>query len=352
MRKRFTEKLAEKLADVKNAFGRSKIAKRVATLSLAAGMLLPVAFAASGCQVIIRDPNNPDKDIVVDINPGTNPGDGDNKDPVEPSKEPDYSMYSPTLQTVLKSEYYNDSIELIKSAHYNSNFDGDYNMAEAIPFSFLEKQGENIQQIRDNKIRVIALPYILQEEKNVLYNIIEIIYGNDKDDYIKQYLLKYKITDQEYKELNMLYQGKYYQAQMFVQELDNQRDAELVNKFSISVNTYRSLLGRFNSSSNIAPLFETGLVDNFIITNCEHTEDDCNFISVNLISGVKNSTPVSARQFATAVIRINPQSKTTFENGIMNCKQISMYTMETTPVVPITCFQGGISSTGLNNFIK
>lgn len=356
MRKRFTKKLAEKLADVKNAFGRSKIAKRVATLSLAAGMLLPVAFAASGCQVIIRDPNNPDKDIVVDINPGTNPGDGDNKDPDEPSKEPDYSMYSPTLQTVLKSEYYNSLIENGNQQEYT--FDTGYNLVEAIPYNFLEQKGENLQLIKDGRAGAHALLYTFDNEENNLYSRVELTYDNEgTNDVLKQYLIKYDLSEypQEFAELKMLYQGQYAQANFLFQEIDKQIDpsnVELISEFGIYKNAYNSLLGRFNSSSNIAPLFETGLVHSFIITNCEHTEDDCNFISVNLISGLNNSDTISARQFATAVIRINPQSKTTFENGIMNCKQISMYTMETAPAKPITCYYQIPTAKSFVNTIK
>lgn len=253
--------------------GKGKLIKRLAAVCLAAGMVLPMAFAAVGCEIIVKpDPNDPSKDFTVDIKPNnpstpsTDPGEDKNPEPEQPT-EPDYSMYSKTLQTVLTSDYYNDLIALMKTGHYkdpNKNyFDGGFNKAECIPYTFLKKQGENIQDILNDDIRVICSPYINDNDKNVLFNRVEITYDNDNNDYIKQYLIKYKITDQELEDLKMLYQGKYYQAQMFVQELDNQRDAELVSEFSIYESTYKGLLAEFNMAKVLTSI--VGEIDNYTI---------------------------------------------------------------------------------------
>ncbi len=320
----------------------SKVVKKVATMSLAAG----IALAASGCQVIVKpDPDDPSKDVIVDItpadpnNPSTDPNNpstdpGKDKNPSdEPPVEPDYSMYSETLQTVLKSDYYNDIVQNGNRQEYL--FDTGYNLAEAIPYNFLTQHNENIQYIKDGRTRADVQLYILNNDETNLYSRVELTYDNENNDYIKQYLIKYDLSDyqQEFEELKMLYQGKYAQANFLFQEIDKQIDpsnVELVSEFSIYENTYNGILNNFNSKDIIKNDFVK--IDNYTITHIEQDKDDDETYYIDLIA--MNSGAIMNMKG-----KLRWSAQASFPNGILKLgtpRETAI--LETSVPTPITCY--------------
>lgn len=207
---------------LKASFKNAKLSKRITTLGLA------TAFAVSGVAFAACSDNNPSK------NPNTDPN-------------PTESEYSQILNDVLNSEYYNNLTDMYEN-------DPTYQISkihEAIPYTFLTREGFNTQAIKDERINCDSVAFVKDDDTNTLYLSTKV--GTDgADPYYTCYTLKYTLTDQEYDDLVMLHKGKYIQAPYFIQELDNQKTATVESKASITVEAYDALLQSFIDNENFS----------------------------------------------------------------------------------------------------
>ena len=252
------KKLARKLADFTHALGRSKIVKGIATTALAAGL----ATAAAGCQIHIE--NDPPIDQTQEggnkedlNNQGNQQGNqnqqGGSTTPTTPTK-PDYSQYSQLLQDVLKSDYYNGLIAKYKAGQLDpGTIKTGFNVLCSIPFNFLKNAGEDVEEIINNNIEVGRNTFVKTKNKNELYSYTFILKNQSSDDaYRTMYLLKYNISDEEYRDYVMLTNREYYQATFLFQEIDKTREPELVTKFDINEEDYKTLINNINRDGLIS----------------------------------------------------------------------------------------------------
>ncbi len=239
----------------------SKIARSVAGLTLAAGLVALIA----GCQIHVKDDSSSD-DQAQD---GADSDINQNK-----PNTPDYSEYSPLLQDVLKSDYYNGLIAKFEAGQLDhGSLKAGFNVLHSIPFHFLKNAGEDVEEIINNNIQVGWNTFVKSKNKNELYSYSFILKNQSSDDaYRTMYLLKYHITDEEYNDYFMLSHGKYYQASFFFQEIDKTREAELVTKFNIDEEDYEELIQRINNVEK--PFGENEVTNVFLYPS---TMDECEY---------------------------------------------------------------------------
>ena len=191
----------------------------------------PVALG--GCDLIENinnNQNNPDISTTVDPNK-----------PDTPTKtEKDYSGLSQIMLNVLNDEYYND---LIRNDRYMDAETGKlYSYSGraygAFPFAFLEDEGYDIEKIKDGSLYCKSEFYL---KGNDMYMELKVENESSTQNYLTNYILKYHVTDQEIKEINMLYVGlnqfdrvTYYQAPFYIQELTYDRDPEIISEAYIT----------------------------------------------------------------------------------------------------------------------
>lgn len=217
-------------------------------------LTLALCLCITACGgLTIRD--NGDGSYTVTPNEGNDQGNqqgGNNQGSTEPSA-PDYSMYSPLLQEVLNDPQWDElyrryeSNELYESSNH---YDPGTNLLEAIPYEYLESKGEDIDGIKNGSVSVISDLYTIETETNYIYNRIEVEYNvKDGENYINQYLLKYRITEQELDELTMLYQWKYYQGPVMFQCLAAKQQPEVIAEFSITEKGYKNIIESCNNKN-------------------------------------------------------------------------------------------------------
>lgn len=207
-----------------------KAYKRFAILTISAALAGVVALGA--CSLGGQtggDDTDPD-DPAIDNN--------------DPTPEPE-EKYSQILQDVLESDYYAELTDRYEAAwHYPIT-----KAHEAIPYAFLSREGFDIQAIKDEEIDCDSVAYIKNDYTSTLYLSTKVV-TDGADPYYTCYTLSYPLTDKEYDDLAMLHQEKYIQAPYFIQELDNQKTAEVISKASITVEAYDGLLKSFIDDKN------------------------------------------------------------------------------------------------------
>lgn len=157
----------------------SKIAKKVLALAIAASMSLG---ALTACD--------------LGNTPGTTPGTTPGGSIVTPGGND--SEYSALLDAVLSDSYYktlmnqatNGQISL-ESAYFDPH-----------PYSFLEKQGHDINSIKRGDLECTTYSFIKETEPNNLY--IRTVVENPGE-YYSQYLLSYALTDEEIADYEFLH---------------------------------------------------------------------------------------------------------------------------------------------------
>lgn len=209
-----------------------KAYKRFAILTISAALAGVVALGA--CSLGGQtggDDTDPD-DPAIDNN--------------DPTLEPE-EKYSQILNDVLESDYYAELTDMYEAA-WNYPITKAH---EAIPYAFLSREGYDIQAIKDEEIDCDSVAYIKNEDTSTLYLSTKVV-TDGADPYYTCYTLSYPLTDKEYDDLVMLHQEKYIQAPYFIQELDNQKTAEVISKASITVEAYDGLIETLEGASHLS----------------------------------------------------------------------------------------------------
>ena len=181
--------------------------------------------------------------------------DGPTIDNNDPTSEPE-EKYSQILQDVLESDYYAELTDMYEAA-WNYPITKAH---EAIPYAFLSREGFDIQAIKDEEIDCDSVAYIKNDDTSTLYLSTKVV-TDGADPYYTCYTLSYPLTDKEYDDLVMLHQEKYIQAPYFIQELDNQKTAEVISKASITVEAYDGILNYLVGFAQMTSAFGTDKLD-------------------------------------------------------------------------------------------
>lgn len=233
--------------NLKQNAGKPKLAKTIATLALASTLALtPLTLTAC----------NPKTE-----NPNPNPG-----------IEKPITEYSQILQTVLTDDYYDNLIKEHVDNHWFFS-----NKIAAIPYSFLEKKGLNIEAIKNENLKCITDAYIEENNSNSLIVSVKAETENSSNNFYSCFQLKYNLSDKEYKDLYMLHKGRYIQAPFFIQEISKQKQPIILSETKISVDTYDTLLEVFNTSQSYKPYFNNKALSLDIVKIT-----DANHITINV----------------------------------------------------------------------
>ena len=166
--------------------------------------------------------------------------------------------HSAILNKVLTDSYYRNLVEVAENKkNYNNDklYAKNNNAYTAIPYGFLEKQGYDINAIKNNQLECITDVCIRNKD---LYVELKVEHKSSID-YYANYILKYNLTDKELSDFKLLYSGyPCYQAPQFVQELSYQKNATVeyktylaktsVSKIEESVTKYIRNSGEVNST--------------------------------------------------------------------------------------------------------
>lgn len=268
---------------------------------------------------------------------------GSGDEPAE--KKPDYSMYSPLLQEVLSDPEYDElyrRYERGEIREYGGGFDGGVNLLEAIPYGYLTSKGEDIEGIQNGTVGVTADLYTTENDKNHIYNRLEVIYVKNNDEcYINLYLLKYETTEQEIEDFTMLYKGDYFQGPIMFQHLASKQTPKMISEFAITEKAYEGLLGSLNKNEVVKQNFGN-TVSNYIVTYFTNNAEDARDydLCVKLISA-NSYNSVSNGCIADMSAKVDHWAKPTYSNGIINWTSIHQRYIDEQiePSTPITYFQ-------------
>ena len=306
---------------------RGRLARKIAALCLAGAMALPLALSLGAC--------------------GGN-GNGNTTNPNGSNQTQhgttNYSQYSKLLQEVLNNPEYDELFRQYESGEIGESaigLDGGVNLLEAIPYDFLTSKGEDIEGIKNGSVGVNADLYVMDNDKTHIYNKLEILYEvTGGDGYINQYLLKYKIIEDELKDFTMLYEGGYYQGPIMFQYLASQRDPEVVAEFSIYEDTYKSFIKSLNGSDKISSLFKNK-IEGFSVTGFKPNADneDLYDLYLNVISESYKNGHVSQKEIAPIYLRLTSSCVIDYSSQILHCKYTGFFSSELSPASTITYFQ-------------
>ena len=204
--------------------------KKLLAVLIALISVITLAFALPACNV--------SSDGRGSANNGANPGGNNNDETTE---------FSDILSNILTEE----NRDLWQKV-YDNGFRIS-NDVKPIPYKFLRNHGHNVSAYLDGTLDVFASSYIYDNDKNHIYvsvkaeNVSYSQYGN----YYTNYVLKYPLTNQEYEEYTYLCKGGYVQGLFYIQELDNQKTPEIVNKINVQKETYNKMIKQYTKSNNI-----------------------------------------------------------------------------------------------------
>ena len=313
-----------------------KPAKKIAALCLAGAMTLPLALSLGAC--------------------GGN-GNGNTTNPNGNQTQQgntNYSQYSKLLQDVLNNPEYDELYRQYESGEMFENcefFDTGANQLEAIPYDFLAAKGEDVENIKIGAVAANSMLYTREDEKNYIYDKLDLTYKVEGgENYINQYLLKYRISEQELKDLTMLYEGDYYQGPIMFQYLASQREPEVVAEFSIYEDTYKSFIKTLNSLY-VIPSLLGNKVDSFVVTGLEPNADKEDYydydLYLNIISEDSSNSHVAKRTIAPIYLSLTSGCRVEYGNGILHCDHTNLINFQTTTCNTITYF---ILAVGFKNF--
>lgn len=218
-----------------NFFNSSGV-KKVAKLTMMCVISVSILFStACGLKSKVND--------IIDNNATNNENNqqtgGDNVVAETPEGgKVDISNFSQVLQTVLTDDYYRNLVEIQKDSSRLSCSTA--NKYQAIPYGFLEDEGYNITAIKNNEIACETDVFVINNELYIACRVE----NKTSTPYYTHYVIKYSLSEQELQDLNLVfrefpdgantYRTISYQAPFFIQELSNQKDAQVLSKNHIT----------------------------------------------------------------------------------------------------------------------
>ena len=180
-----------------------------------------------------RYPNHtmPDNNI---INQGSSNADADLTE-TETTQE-----YSEALQYVLNNPEYNELISQAKREASNEDHPTYNKYFDSVPYGFFEKQGYNVNALKNETLECFAFPFFKADEPNNLYVVTSAETSAERP-YLTQYVLKFKLTEQQAEEFKWLHKENYLQAFLMVDAYSQLTTPEIVNECKITVRAFNGL---------------------------------------------------------------------------------------------------------------
>lgn len=186
--------------------------------------------------------NSTDSDPTQNGDNTANNGNQNDEDNTDNDSDEPVTQYSGILNAVLNSDYYNDIIYA---------FDTEYkfrstNLESPIPYTFLEREGYDIEAIKNDKLSCETVAYIMDGDTTRLYISTQ---PESPAGYYGNYILSYPLTQQEYEDLYMLHREEYIQAGLFIQELDAQKRATVESHIDVEKETFEGIENGFKKTA-------------------------------------------------------------------------------------------------------
>ncbi len=216
----------------------AKISEKIGALMIATALV----FSLSSCEIEGLPNNPPHSDNGgTNNNGGNNNNNQNNNNNENNNNQIDMSGYSKMLQNVLTNEYYDDLV-------YRTITNQEHNLLETglfqpHPYTFLEKQGIDVEAIKNNQTEAYTMSYVLDEEPNNLYIYTRVL---QNDSYYAIYLLKYELTDKEMDDYHLLHTGigntRYYIQSVFLNdEISKTKKVEIVGSSKMEKRAYEEM---------------------------------------------------------------------------------------------------------------
>lgn len=148
------------------------------------------------------------------------------------------TQYSDILNAVLNSDYYDGVLENYREQNKNRTT----NLESPIPYTFLEREGYDIEKIKSGELSCETVAYIMHGDTTRLYISTQ---PESPAGYYGNYILSYPLTQQEYEDLYMLHREEYIQAGLFIQELDAQKRATVESHIDVEKETFEGIENGF-----------------------------------------------------------------------------------------------------------
>ena len=201
--------------------------RRFAAIMIA-GIVLASAFAFAAC-TNTPSANTPTDPDLPDI---TNPN-----NPDKPTTE-----HSALLYDVLTDRYYRDVVDDFQT-DVNSH---DSQLYDPIPYGFLEKEGYNINDIKNDVLEVDSVAYTKENEPNNLY-VATRVETKGETPYYTCYTLKYSLSDLEMQDLKFVHNSRAIESPLFIQESSYRENPIVISKASISIRAYNNIVETFKN---------------------------------------------------------------------------------------------------------
>lgn len=171
-------------------------------------------------------------------NASVNPPPGDDPTIEKPTDSPT-ATHSQLLYDVIGSSYY---MNLINENNITGDIYAKSQVLASIPYGFLEKQGFDINAIKNDDIQCSSIYYKKAEEKaNNIYVSVK-VENKAKISYYTCYTLKYNLTDLEYSDLEYASESYGVEAPLMIQELSYQKTPTIEGYANMYTYAYKEIL--------------------------------------------------------------------------------------------------------------
>ena len=207
---------------------------------------------------------------------------------------------------------------------------------QALPYGFYEDEGIDVAGVKNNDLSAGAHLYIKNDEPNNLYVSTDAETKTAESDYYSNYLLKYSLNDAELKDLKMLFEGDYIQANFFIQELSYTKIPSVISEFKIDVDTYNGLLTTLNKNTNVSSALYSQKINIFNVFSYEVMDQDCLF-HIQLATASSTNKNIGQSKIADINLMASESSRWSFSNNsIFNMRYPSIFTASSNVITDVT----------------
>lgn len=203
---------------VNNNLRECKVYQKIAALVLAGATVASL----SSCEFLDQFINNPPTPGGTDI---VTPGGGEQT-----------NGYSDLLNSLLEDSAANTLINraredgrICSSAEFDPH-----------PYAFLQKQGHNVNAIKNGELKCTTQTFVKDSEPNNLY-MLTYVENDAATPYYTEYLLKYELTEKEMYDYNMLHEDLYAQTFLINNAISKAKTPTIVSKANITVQAHNGI---------------------------------------------------------------------------------------------------------------
>lgn len=306
------EKLHNAKENIKEKFSKTKtkIVVRVASLVLTGAMAASMASCSFSSIVDTEVPqkeSNSQYETIINQeenqnNPGyTIPGEnnndithGNNSGENNLTETEQQREYTEALQYVLNNPEYNALIAQVnREASTNSLKNSDTWSSGKVsyrPYGFLEKQGFDVEALKNDSLLGTTRVFIRKDEPNNLY-VCESAEKAATIPYMTQYILRYQLTNKEMEEFKWLHNENYVQAMFMVDAYSQFKTPEIINECKIATRAYKGLRNSLPKKGLTSTLLGGQELDSIVMLNFSEQEGKAQILLIGNPSATNTILP-------------------------------------------------------------